>query len=171
MTKTILQFTLMFIVLVITQSLIFNRIALFSMALAFIFIYFIIRLPVTLSTARVISLSFLIGFCVDVFGDTPGMNALACTCLGGIRQTVLRLYVPREEDMSRTQPTIRSLGAAVYARYVVTMSLIFCALVFMIEALSFFNGMVLLTRILASTLLTSALLFAADSLSYKPSRE
>ena len=70
MTKTVLQFALMFVVLVIAQSVIFNHIALFNVALAFIFIYFILRLPVTLSTGKVIALSFMIGFCVDIFSDT-----------------------------------------------------------------------------------------------------
>ncbi len=84
---------------------------------------------------------------------------------------MIRLYVPREEDVNRNQPSIRSLGAAVYAKYVLTMSLIFCTLVFMIEALSFFNFPNMLMRIGASTLLTSALLFAADSLTYRSASE
>ncbi len=54
------------------------------------------------------------------------------------RLTVIRLYVPRsEEDVNRNQPSIRSLGAAVYAKYVLTMSLIFCTLVFMIKRCRF----------------------------------
>ncbi len=164
MTKTVLQFALMFVLLVITQSVIFNHIALFSVALAFVFIYFIIRLPVSLDGSRVIALSFLIGLAVDVFADTPGMNSLACTCIGAARRTVLRLYVPRDEDVTGSQPSLRSLGLAVFAKYVVTMSLLFSALVFMVEALSFFNPGLLLTRVVASTLLTSLLILAIDSL-------
>ena len=170
MSKTFLQFVMLFIVLVIAQSVIFNHIALFSVALAFVFIYFIVRLPITLSASRVIALSFLIGLTVDIFSNTPGVHALACTCLGGCRRTVLRLYVPREEDITRPQPSIRSLGFAVFSKFVLTMSLIFCTLVFVIEAFSLFNLPIMLMRIVASTLLTSALLIAADSLSYR-SRE
>ena len=71
MSKTFLQFALMFVLLVIAQSVVFNRLVLFSVALAFVFIYFIIKLPVTLGASRVIFLSFLLGFCVDIFSDTP----------------------------------------------------------------------------------------------------
>lgn len=164
MTKTVLQFALMFVVLVVTQSVIFNHIALFSVALAFVFIYFIIRLPIALDGSRVIALSFLIGLAIDIFSDTPGMNALASTCVGGARRTMLRLYVPRDEDVNGSQPSIHSLGFGVFAKYVLTMSLLYCVLVFMIEALSFFNPTLLLMRVLASAMLTSVLILAIDSL-------
>lgn len=169
MSKTVLQFIVMFVVLVLAQAVIFNHIALYSVGLAFVFIYFIIKLPINLSPARVIALSFLIGLVIDIFQDTPGVNALACTCLGGCRRTVIRLYIPREDDIVRTVPSIRNLGAAVFAKYVVTMTLIYCALVFTIEAFTFFNPAMLAMRVVASTLLTSLLLIATDSLS-TPSR-
>lgn len=155
----------MFIVLVLVQAVIFNHIALYSVGLAFLFIYFIIKLPLNLSGAKVIFLSFLIGFVIDIFQDTPGINALACTCLGGARRTVIRLYVPREEDLVRAVPSIRTLGPALFARYAATMTLIYCILLFTIEAFTFFNPAIMAMRIVASTLLTTLLIMAADSLS------
>lgn len=169
MSKTLLRFSLMFVVLVLAQAVIFNHIALYSIGLAFVFIYFIIKLPVNLSQSRVIFLSFMIGLAIDIFQDTPGVNALACTCLGGCRRSIIRLYIPREDDIIHTTPSIRSLGTAVFAKYVLTMTLVYCALVFTIEAFTFFNPAMLAMRIVASTLLTSLLLIAADSISL-PSR-
>lgn len=169
MSKTVLQFIVMFVVLVLAQAVIFNHIALYSVGLAFVFIYFIVKLPINLSAARVIFLSFLIGMVIDIFQDTPGVNALACTCLGGCRRTVIRLYIPREDDIIHTTPSIRTLGAAVFAKYVVSMTLIYCALVFTIEAFTFFNPAILAMRVAASTLLTSLLILAVDSISL-PSR-
>ena len=165
MSKTILQFSLMFVLLVIAQSVVFNRLVLFSVALAFVFIYFIIKLPVTLGASKVMALSFLLGLCVDIFSDTPGMNSLSCTCLGACRHTVLRLYVPREDDVVHRIPSIHTLGAAVFAKYVLTMSLLYCIMVTLIEAFSFFHPLVLAERIVASTLLTSLLILGIDFIS------
>lgn len=169
MSKTVLQFCLLFVVMVLAQAVIFNHVALYSIGLAFVFIYFIIKLPVNLTPAKVIFLSFLIGFVIDIFQDTPGVNALACTCLGGSRRTIMRLYIPREEDIQHSVPAIKTLGAAVFAKYVFTMTLVYCTLLFAIEAFTFFNPAILLMRIVASTLLTSILLIAFDSLAL-PSR-
>lgn len=165
MSKTVLQFSLMFVVMVVAQSVIFNRLALFSVALAFVFIYFIIKLPMTLSATKVMFLSFLLGFCVDIFSDTPGINSLACTCLGACRHTVLRLYVPREDDVIHRIPALRSLGASVFSKYVLTMSLLYCFMVTLIESFSFFNPLIMLERIVGSTVLTSLLILGIDSLS------
>ena len=169
MSKTVLQFALMFIALVLAQAVIFNHIALYSAGLAFLFIYFIIKLPLNLSAAKVIFLSFLIGFVIDIFQDTPGVNALACTCLGGARRTIVRLYVPREEDLAHAVPSIRTLGPGLFARYAATMTFIYCILLFSIEAFTFFHPAIMAMRIVASTLLTSLLIMATDCLSL-PSR-
>ncbi len=165
MSKTVIQFALMFVVLVVAQAVIFNRIALFSVALAFVFIYFIVRLPISLSSSKVIALSFLIGVAVDIFSDTLGMHALACTCVGALRRVVIRLYVPREDDVIRAIPSLRSLGLAVYAKYVATVSLLYCILVFSVEAMSFFHPALYAGRILASAALTAVMIIALDSFS------
>lgn len=155
----------MFMVLVVAQAVIFNHVILYGVAIPFVFIYFILKLPVSMSSAKVIFLAFLLGTVMDVFQDTPGMCGLACTCLGAVRRSILRLYVPREDDIFHSTPSIRSFGLGVFMQYVITMSLIFCALVFVIEAFTFFRPVVLLARTGASAALTSLLLIATDSLS------
>ncbi len=164
MDKSTVISALEFVFLVLLQALVFNRLTLFSVGLAFVFIYFIIKLPADTNASKVIFLSFLMGTCVDIFSDTPGLNALACTCLGGARHTVIRLYMAREDDMVRQSLTMRTLGVAVFCKYLFTMSLIYCILVFLIESLSFFNPGLLLMRIFASSLLTSLLIVVLDSL-------
>lgn len=59
MTKTIIQFSILFIVLVLLQAMVFNNICLFNVAVPFVFIYFIVYLPLTLSTNWVLTLAFL----------------------------------------------------------------------------------------------------------------
>lgn len=165
MTKTALQLALMFVLVVMAQAVIFNRIVLFGVAVPFIFIYFIIKLPVAMTATRVMLLSFLLGAVMDIFQDTPGLCALSCTWLGASRRTVLRLLIPREDDIQHASASIRSLGIGVYSRYVITMSLIFCIIAFSIEAFSFFGFKSLLLRIVCSATITSLLLIAIDSLS------
>lgn len=165
MQKSVLQLSLMFVVLVLAQAVIFNHVVLYSVGLAFVFIYFIIKLPVNFSASKVILLSFHLGLAMDIFQDTPGAAALACTCLGACRKTILRLYIPREDDIIHTTPSIRTLGTAVFSKYVLTMALVYSTLIFLIEAFTFFNPGLTATRIVASTLLTSLLLIATDSLS------
>ena len=107
---------------------------------------------------------FFLGLVVDVFSDTYGMNAIACTMLAMLKRPVLRLYVPREEDLTRPEPSMLSLGTAVFMKYLLTMTLIYCTLIFLIEAFTFFNPLQLVLRIIFSTLLSMFLMLGIDSI-------
>lgn len=164
MAKTVLQFTLLFVTLVLAQVLVFNRLYLFNTAIPLAFIYFIMRLPVTMSSIWVMTLSFTLGFTVDIFSDTLGMNALACTLLSVCRIPALRLYFPREEDLTNPEPSMRSLGSGIYMKYALSISIIYCIFYFTIEAFSLFNMMRLLTRIAGSSILTFIVIICIDTL-------
>lgn len=164
MSKTALQFLLLGFILVLAQVIVFNHICIFNVAVPMVFIYLIVRLPITLSPNWVLTISFFLGLIVDIFSDTYGMNALACTILAMVRRPVLRLYVPREEDLTRPEPSMQSLGTAVYMKYLLTMTLIYCALIFLIEAFTFFNPLQLVLRILFSTLLSMILMLGIDAI-------
>lgn len=164
MSKTTLQFILLSLVLVLAQVLVFNHICLFNLAVPMVFIYVIVRLPITLNTNRVLTVGFFLGLVVDIFSDTLGMNALACTILAMVRRPVIRLYVPREEDLTRPEPSLQSLGTAVYLKYLLTMSLIYCSLIFLIESFTFFHPLQLALRIVSSTILSMLLMLGIDSL-------
>ncbi|WP_289158004.1 rod shape-determining protein MreD [uncultured Muribaculum sp.] len=164
MTKTIFQFLLLFIILILLQAIVFNNICLFGVAVPFVFIYFIVHLPVTISSNWLLTLSFLTGLTIDIFANTQGMNSLACTIVAMCRHNILHWYFPREDELTIPEPSIRSLGIEVFSKYLFTFVLFYCTIIFLIESFSFFNIFRLLLRILCSTLLTFLLLLGVDSM-------
>ncbi|MDE5989161.1 MAG: rod shape-determining protein MreD [Duncaniella sp.] len=163
MSKTVLQFILLGFILVLSQVIVFNHICLFNVAVPLVFIYLLVRLPITLSVNWMLTIGFFLGLTVDIFSDTYGMNTLACTIEAMVRKPILRLYVPREEDLTRPEPSMYSLGTATYLKYLLTMTLLYCAIIFLIEAFTFFNPVRLLLRIVFSTILSMALMVGIDS--------
>ncbi len=164
MAKEILKYLLLFVVLVVAQVVVFNHLCLFNVAVPLVFIYFIIKLPVNLPVNWAMTVSFLLGLMVDIFSNTQGMNALGCTVLAALRLPLLRLSFPREDDMSNPEPSLRTLGPAVYMKYLLTAVALYCAMFFLIEAFTFYNWGLMLLRIAASTLLTFIILLAFGSL-------
>ncbi len=167
MAKEILKYLLLFVVLVVAQVVIFNHLCLFNVAIPLVFIYFVIKLPVNLSVNWAMTVSFLLGLIIDIFSNTQGMNALSCTILATIRIPLLRLYFPREEDMTNPEPSLRTLGPAVYMKYLITVVAAYCFLFFLIEAFTFYNWGLMLLRIISSSLLTFVVLLAFDSMAAK----
>jgi hypothetical protein len=165
MSKPLLNYILLFIVLVLSQAVIFNNLALFGCAMPFVFIYLIISLPVTLSTNWSLTAGFVVGLLVDIFSNTYGINAMACTFLSFVRKPVFHLYVSRDEDLAGQRPTMRTMGSGTYMKYALTMILLYCIFALTIEAFTFFNFLRLLLRIVTSTLYTFIIIYAIDSLS------
>ncbi len=162
--NSVIRYFFLFVGLVLLQVVVGNNIHLFGIAIPFFYIYFIIRLPLLLSTNWVLTLSFLMGITIDFFCNTPGMNALACTIMGSLRKTIVSLYTPRSEDYIDEIPSIKAFGSSMYIRFLLTFVLFFCTVLFLIESLSLFNLGQLLIRIIASTILTFLLLLGMDSL-------
>lgn len=167
MSKVTVQLILMALLLIIAQVVVLNHICLFGVAVPFAFIYIILRLPLSTNQNLVLTVSFLLGLVIDVFSDTQGMNSLTCTLIGAVRKPILRLYFPRENELSDPCPSISSLGFITYAKYAFTISFLYCTIIFIIEAFSFFNMTVLIMRILFSTFLTTLLLIGIDSLTLR----
>lgn len=167
MTKNTLNFTLLFVILVLAQAILFNNLVLFGVAIPIVFIYWILILPVNLNLNWALTFSFLLGLTVDIFSDTQGMNALACTILAMSRLPILRLYFPREEDMANPVPSLKSLGPAPYTKYIFTATVLYCALYFIIEAFSFFNVWRLITSILASGIVSFLIILAFSTLFHR----
>ncbi len=58
MSKELIKYALIFLALVLSQVVVFNHICLFGMAIPLVFIYFIIKLPITLGVNWLMTLSF-----------------------------------------------------------------------------------------------------------------
>lgn len=151
-------------VLILLQVLVCNHIMLFHVAMVFLFIYVILRLPMRLSTGWLLTWAFMAGFIVDIFSDTPGVNSLACTVLAMLKRPVLYAYVPRDDRTKDIEPSLTTLGFAVYSKYLLTMSAIYCLGVFTIEYFNFADVKEIVIMGGSSALLTFVVLLGVDSL-------
>ena len=164
MTNDYIKYSLLFVICVLTQALIFNYVILFKVAIPIVFIYFIIRLPIQTKLSWVFTLSFLLGLFVDIFSDTPGVNALSCTLIAALRRPIYFAYMAKDDITVRLVPSVSAMGVVAFAKYLITFVIIYCFLAFTIEYFSFANVKSIVVLTISSTLLTSIILFSADCL-------
>ena len=163
MTRNVLQFAGLFLIMVLAQA-ICSKICLFNIAVPIIFIYFMVRLPISIGVNWMMTIGFFLGLTIDIFNNTQGMHALSCVLLAILRRPVFRLYMPREDDITDTIPSIDSLGLGVFFRYMSTLTVIYCTLLFSIQAFSLMNISLTIQRIIASSILSTILILGFDSL-------
>lgn len=164
MTKFFIKYAIAFLLLIPAQAIVFNHAILFNVAVPMVFLWLIIALPITLGTNLSVALSFAAGFILDLFSDTPGVNALCCTVLAFARKPLLHLYVSMDDDLAGHSPSAQSMGHGPYMKYMSTMVLAYAVMLFTVETFQFFTFRLLILRIIASTAYTFVLLYGLDCL-------
>ena len=163
MINNILRGLIYFVVLVLIQVLILNNLLFLRIATPCLYLYFILKMAVGTSRMNVIFLSFLIGLVIDMFSNTSGMHAAACTFVGFIRQWLIFFFMGKDlpEDMS---PSYRTFGYGGFLRYTSAFVVIHHIALFAIESLTFFDPLFLAIRIGASAITTILLISAIEAL-------
>lgn len=152
-------------ILILLQVLVFNQISVFGFATPFLYIYFLLKLPMGRNVFYVIIIGFLMGFIIDIFLNTPGINAAATTLVASLRRPFLRLFFTREEFENFVPGIYSATGP--FIRFAVIMVLIHQVTLFGLESFSLFNLSILLLRLFSSVILTLILVFAVDSFALK----
>ena len=156
---------LLFAVLILLQVLVLNQISVFGFATPFLYIYFLLKLPMGRNVFYVIIMGFLMGFVIDIFLDTPGINAAASTLIAAFRRPLIRLFFTKEEFENFIPGIYTALGP--FIRFTVLSVIIHQTVLFGLEAFSLFNFNILFFRWISSITLTLIIIFALDSFMYK----
>lgn len=142
-----------FVGLVLLQALVLNQMHIGGYGTPFLYIYFILKFNSKVSRNNLMLWAFMLGLSVDMFSNTPGMNAAAAVCLAFFRTTFIRLVTLRDVD-DAFRPGIRTMGFSAFFRYSLLCCTLFCVLVQMIDIFSFFSMSLLVGKMLASILST-----------------
>ena len=150
-----------FVGLVLLQVLILNNIHIAGYATPFLYIYLILKFESGTSRNALMLWAFFLGLTVDIFFDTPGMNAAATVALAFFRPTFLRLFVPRD-TLDNIMPAVSTMGVSPFIKYLIVSIFFHHAILLTIEFFSFVHIGELLLRIVASTLLTFLCIMAVE---------
>jgi rod shape-determining protein MreD len=160
---TYIQRIVWFAGLLLLQVLILNNVHIFGYATPFLYVYFILKLGSNTSRNELMLWAFLLGIAVDIFSDTPGMNAAATTLLAFLRPSLLHLFTPRD-NLDTIVPSFKSIGVASFLKYAIVGVLIHHLVLLSLELFSFATLELLLLRVAACTLLTMLCILAVEGI-------
>ncbi len=170
MINKIISNIIRFIILILLQVLIVQNIRLGSYIILFPYILFIISLPFETPKLAVLFLSFLTGLTIDMFYDTSGMHAAACTLIGFSRFFVLKLLSPREGYDPGLIPNVDSMGSLWFITYSALIILIHHLFFFYLEIFRFHEFFKTLLRVILSSIGTFCFIYIVQFLFYKQTR-
>lgn len=150
-----------FISLLLLQALVFNHVHILGFATPMPHVYFLLIMPSNTPRWLYVLLGFVLGLCVDIFTNTPGMAAGALCLLGLINPLLLKVFSPSDNNDS-FEPSHKTMEWGAFVRYVFFSVFIYCVVFFIFEAFSFFDWLILLINIVGSTLLTTLFIVAME---------
>jgi len=125
----------------------------------YIYVLFILLLPVDIKGWLLLLLAFATGLIVDLFSDTHGMHAAATVFLAFARPGVIRMVSGRSDFDPGTVPLISVMGASWVLLYSLVLILLHHSLLFFLEIFRLSEVVVTLGRILLSSGFTLIMVF------------
>lgn len=152
-----------FVGLVLLQVLILNNVHIAGCATPFLYVYFILKFASGTPRNELMLWAFFLGLTVDVFSDTPGMNAAASVLLAFVRPTCLRLFTPRD-TLDSIVPSIRTMGVSSFLKFTLAGVFVHHLALLAIELFSLTGILLFFLRVFACTLLTVACIMAIEGI-------
>lgn len=151
MINSLLRFGIIFILLVLLQVLLFNNIQFSGYVNPYVYLLFILLLPVEIPSWLLLLISFGTGAVIDVFSGSPGMHSSATVLAGFIRPGVLRLVTVREGYEPGSSLSMHTYGFRWFLIYTSITVLVHHTALFYLEVFRFGDFFRTLLRVILSS--------------------
>lgn len=166
----VIRHTIQFILFTALQILLMDSLVLYGTVFCFIYIAFLLFLPINISHVFLLFLGFISGFAVDIFYDTMGIHAAASVLLAFLRPHVLNLITPRDGYDTNDSVNLHVMGWGWFLAYAFTLVLMHHIAVFYLEMISFELDWHTIAKIVFSTLYTTLVLVIIQLLFFSVKR-
>ncbi|MEO1655130.1 MAG: hypothetical protein AAFU64_16400, partial [Bacteroidota bacterium] len=124
----------LFFVYVIIQVFFAKNLELFGLAFCFLYINYILLLPIDMSRMVFLLIAFAMGFLIDLFYDTLGMHAAALVLIAYLRPFVISIVSSKNEIF---EISLKETGLRWFLSYLSVMIFIHHLLLFLLQQFSF----------------------------------
>ncbi len=167
MIKFLLKYFGLFVLLVLLQEFFFSNIQLSGFINPYVYVLFVLMLPMKTPRWILLTTAFLLGLSVDLFADTLGFHAFATTLIAFVRQDVINSFTNRDDFGKGAIPTMASYGLQWFLRYAGAMIVIHHFALFYLEAFTFHGFFFTMFRVIVSSVFTLLIVVLAQYLFYK----
>ncbi len=171
MLNEVIKLLIRFIILVLLQIIVLNNIQLSGFINPYLYVLFILMMPVKMQRILLLGLAFLTGLTIDIFSDTMGMHAAACVFMAFCRPAVLRFMAPREGYEAEATPSVRAISFNWFLWYAGILILLHHLMLFYLEVFRLSEFFITFLRVLASSLATLSMVILSQFLFVKQGKE
>lgn len=158
MSRSGIWYFLSFFIYLIAQVVLMKNLVLFNTAFCFIYVAFILFLPIETNTLWLMVLGFILGFMVDIFYDSLGLHTSSLVLVGFLRNFWLMRITPQGGYDAGEGPTLKANGVQWFMIYTIPIISIHHFALFFIEAWGFSLMWHTFSKVFFSTIFTFLIL-------------
>ena len=161
-----LKYIIRFILFILVQVFILDKIHLHQMVTPYIYFLFILWLPFKMTRAMQMIIALILGFTMDSFRHHPGFHTAACVLIAYLRPLLINLFISQEgAETNYLEPSIKSMGGFLpYFIFIGVLTFIHHAWLFLLEAWQFGNAWYFLGSTILSTAVSLLLIIITELL-------
>lgn len=164
MSRLNIQQIFLFFVYLLYQVMILQNVVLFHTAFCFLYVLYLLVLPVDTNPIALMGIGFAMGFAVDMFYESIGLHAFASVLIMYLRNYWLNSLTPQGGYDSSTVPSMALNGVQWFVVYAVPLIFLHHALLFFMEVGGFQLFWWTLWKVITSTLFTTFVILIAQFL-------
>lgn len=164
MIHDIINIVLRFFILILVQALILNNIQLGGYVNPYLYVLFILLLPLQTPKWLLLFLGLILGLSIDMFSNTMGMHAFATVFMSFCRPMVLKIMSPREGYDFENKLNVRDMGISWFVTYSGILVLLHHFVLFYLEVFRFSEFFSTFIRVILSSFLTLILIVISQYL-------
>ncbi|MFN5323725.1 MAG: rod shape-determining protein MreD [Bacteroidota bacterium] len=154
MITDLIRNTLLFFTLLIVQVALFNNVNLGGYINPFVYVLFLLVLPVRIPGPALLLIAFVMGLVIDMFSNSGGMHAASSVFLAYLRPTILKFMAPREGYETESSPSIREFGLNWFILYASILVFLHHLMLFLIEVFRISEFLPTIARVFLSSVMT-----------------
>ncbi len=157
-----------YVLIVLVQVLIFNHIKISPLSITPMFyVLFILIVPFEVPNWLQLFFAFVLGYTVDMFADSPGLNTAASVFMAFLRPMILNMLAPRDGYESGLYPYLTYMGMAWFVRYCIPLVVAHHLSYFLIDSIGFFHFSQVLIRIVATSGVTVVFIILSQFIAFR----
>lgn len=159
-----------FFLYLIVQVLLLKNMVVFGTAFCFLYVLYILLLPLEMKTIPILLIAFVLGMGVDLFYDTLGMHTASLLALAFVRNTWLKLLTPTGGYDENLQPALLNMGFGWFTYYSLPLIVLHHFIFFYIDQIGTNLFLVGVQKIIASTIFVFVMSIIVQLMFYRRRR-
>jgi hypothetical protein len=147
-----------------------KNLVLFGTAFCFLYVMYILLLPIEFKTVPTLIIAFVLGLGIDIFYDTLGVHTASILVLAFVRRSWIKIITPRggyDEDL---HPSILNMGFGWFFSYSFPLILLHHILFFYIDNLGTGLFLFVVQKVITSAVFVFIMIIIVQLLFYRRRR-